>query len=72
MRVVTLEVLALLAGGVFAAMFISVFRGNTTSDRQATARQRLAVELLWAAIPCLIILAAVAPAAIDIMSASAN
>jgi heme/copper-type cytochrome/quinol oxidase subunit 2 len=73
MRLVILGMCALVATGVFAAMFVSIW-----STRRATAtaptvlRRSFAMELVWAAIPCLMILAAAVPAVIAIVSAHAG
>ena len=63
MRLVILIVCALVAVGVFATMFVAIW----SSHRAASpSRQSLAVELVWAAIPCLMIIVAAIPAVIAI------
>lgn len=70
MRLVIMGMCTLVAAGVFVAMFVSLW-----STRRATAlapsafRQSFAMELVWTAIPCLMILAAAVPAVIAIVSA---
>jgi heme/copper-type cytochrome/quinol oxidase subunit 2 len=60
---------ALLAAGVFAAMFLSIWSARRAPAAQITPRQRFAAELVWAAIPCLMVLAAAVPAVIAVVSA---
>jgi heme/copper-type cytochrome/quinol oxidase subunit 2 len=67
MRVALLGVCALLALGVFAAMLLGVGRRHEAPDAQPGARRGLALELVWAVIPCLMVIAAVMPAAIKIL-----
>lgn len=69
MRLVILGVCALLAAGVFAAMFLSIWSTRRATAADTTFRQSLATELVWAAIPCLMMIAAAIPAAIAIASA---
>jgi heme/copper-type cytochrome/quinol oxidase subunit 2 len=64
---------ALVAIGVFAAMFVSIWSTRRATAAAPTAlRQSFAMELVWAAIPCLMILAAAVPAVIAIVSAYAR
>jgi heme/copper-type cytochrome/quinol oxidase subunit 2 len=60
---------ALLAAGVFSAMFLSIWSTRRAPAADDILRQRLAAELVWAAIPCLMMLAAAIPAVIAIVSA---
>ncbi len=70
MRLVILGMCALVATGVFAAMFVSIWSTRHRDDAHPPAlRQSVAMELVWAAIPCLMILAAAVPAVIAIVSA---
>jgi heme/copper-type cytochrome/quinol oxidase subunit 2 len=70
MRLVVMGMCALVAIGVFAAMFVSIWSTHRASGAAPTAfRQSFAMELAWAAIPCLMILAAAVPAVIAIVSA---
>jgi len=68
MRVTILMMCALVAAGVFAAILVSVWSSHRKGARPASLRQTLAAELVWAAIPCLIVMAAAIPAAIAILS----
>jgi heme/copper-type cytochrome/quinol oxidase subunit 2 len=49
---------ALVAAGVFAAMFVSIWSARRAPAASGAFRQSFATELVWAAIPCLVILAA--------------
>jgi hypothetical protein len=69
MRVAMLGVCALLASGVFAAMFLAICRARHASDAPSRVRPGLTGELLWAAVPCLMVIAAVTPAAVRILVA---
>ena len=68
MRFVILGMCALVATGVFIAMFLAIWSTRRAPAAQATFRQSAATELVWAAIPCLMILAAAIPAIIGIIS----
>jgi heme/copper-type cytochrome/quinol oxidase subunit 2 len=60
---------ALVAAGVFGAMFVSIWSTRPHAGADASAlRQSIAVEFVWAAIPCLMILAAAIPAVIAVLS----
>jgi heme/copper-type cytochrome/quinol oxidase subunit 2 len=59
----------LLAAGVFAAMFVSIWSTRRAPAASTALRQSFATELVWAAIPCLMMLAAAIPAVIAIASA---
>ena len=67
MRLALLMMCSVVTAGVFAAMFLAIWSSRKDS-RPPFFRQNLAVELVWAAIPCLIVLAAAIPAAIAIAS----
>jgi heme/copper-type cytochrome/quinol oxidase subunit 2 len=69
MRLFILEMCALVSAGVFAAMFFAIWRTRRARPARTAFRQRFATELVWAAIPCLMMLAAAIPAAIAIVSA---
>lgn len=60
---------ALLAAGVVAAMFFAIWSTRRASSAQTIPGQRFAAELMWAAIPCLMMLAAAIPAVIAFASA---
>jgi heme/copper-type cytochrome/quinol oxidase subunit 2 len=66
MRVVILGLCTLLAGGVFIAILLSTWSSRRSADRAPEFRQAMVTELLWAAIPCLMVIAAAIPAAIAI------
>jgi heme/copper-type cytochrome/quinol oxidase subunit 2 len=69
MRLFLTGMCALVAAGVFAVMFISIWGTRRAAAATPTAwRQSLAMELVWAAIPCLMIIAAAIPAVIAIAS----
>jgi heme/copper-type cytochrome/quinol oxidase subunit 2 len=70
MRLVILAMCALVAAGVFATMFISIWSTRRATPAATPAfEQRFAMELVWAAIPRLMVLAAAVPAVIAILSA---
>ena len=68
MMLAILMMCSVVTAGVFAAMFLAIWSSRHKDSRPPSFRQNLAVELVWAAIPCLIILAAAIPAAIAIAS----
>lgn len=68
MRVAILTMCVLLAGGVFAAMFVSIWSTRRSRACMSTPQQSLSMEMVWAAIPCLMILAAAIPAVIAIIT----
>jgi heme/copper-type cytochrome/quinol oxidase subunit 2 len=69
MRVVVLGISTLFAGGVFITMLLSVWSSRRSADRAPDFRQGIVAELVWAAIPCLMVIAAAIPAAIAIAAA---
>jgi len=69
MRLFALEICALVAAGVFAAMFLAIWSTRRARPARTSFRQRFATELVWAAIPSLMMLAAAIPAVIAIASA---
>jgi heme/copper-type cytochrome/quinol oxidase subunit 2 len=69
MRAAMLGVCALLVLAVFAAMFLTICRAQAASDAPPGIGPGLTSELLWAAIPCLMVIAAVTPAAVGILVA---
>jgi heme/copper-type cytochrome/quinol oxidase subunit 2 len=69
MRLVLLGLCSLVAAGVFAVMFLAIWGTRRAAERAPTFGQNLASELVWAAIPCLIVLAAAIPAVMAIVSA---
>jgi cytochrome c oxidase subunit II len=66
MRLAILTMGTLLAAGVFAAMFLAIWSSRRDGSRAPSFHQTLAVELVWAAIPCLMMVAAAIPAVIAI------
>lgn len=70
MRLIILTLCALVAVGVFVTMFLSIWSSRRGGARQPSARQNVAAELLWVAIPCLTIVAAAIPAVIAIATSS--
>jgi heme/copper-type cytochrome/quinol oxidase subunit 2 len=69
MRVVILAMCALVAASVFATMFLTIWSTSRAPAAPTSLRQSLATELVWAVIPCLMMLAAAIPAVIAIASA---
>jgi len=69
MRVVILCLCTLVAGGVFTAILLSVWCNRDSAGRARDFRQNMVAELVWAAIPCLMVIAAAIPAAIAIAAA---
>ena len=72
MRFAILTLCALVALGVFATMFAAIWSSRRDGSDAPSARQHLAMELVWAAIPCLMIVAAAIPAVIAIAAPSAG
>jgi heme/copper-type cytochrome/quinol oxidase subunit 2 len=68
MRLVILGMCSLVAVGVFAAMFLAIWSTRRAAAAPTHFRQSFVSELVWAAIPCLMVLAASIPAAIAIVS----
>jgi heme/copper-type cytochrome/quinol oxidase subunit 2 len=73
MRLLILEICALVTGGVFATMLVAIWstRGTTTNS-PADFKQSFATELVWAAIPCLMMVAAAIPALVAMASRHAG
>jgi heme/copper-type cytochrome/quinol oxidase subunit 2 len=72
MRLVILGMCSIVAAGVFVVMFFSIWSTRGAADRATTFAQSVASELVWAAIPCLMILAAAIPAVVAMVSARAG
>jgi len=68
MRLAILTMCMLVAAGVFATMFLAIWSSRRDGLRPPSFRQNVAAELVWTAIPCLMILAAAIPAVIAISS----
>lgn len=49
---------ALFAAGVFGAIVLSIWSTRRSADRAPDFRQRIVGELVWGAIPCLMVVAA--------------
>jgi len=62
MRLLIMILCVLVAAGVFATMFLSIWSSRRGGVAENSARQSVAAELVWAAIPCLMIVAAAIPA----------
>jgi protoheme IX farnesyltransferase len=69
MRLMILGLCALVTAGVFAAMLLAIWSTRRARMAPTAFRQSFATELVWAAIPCLMIVAAAIPSAIAIVSA---
>jgi heme/copper-type cytochrome/quinol oxidase subunit 2 len=72
MRVILLELCVLVVAGVFAAMFLAIWSTRRATAREPSFRQSFVTELVWAAIPCLMVVAAAIPAVIAIFSGQAG
>jgi heme/copper-type cytochrome/quinol oxidase subunit 2 len=70
MRGVILGMCAVVAAGVFLAMYLSVWSTRDHPER-ATFRQHIVSELVWVTIPILMLIAAAFPAVIAVMSGAA-
>ena len=70
MRLLIRILCVLVAAGVFATMFLSIWSSRHGGAHDGTARQSVAAELVWAAIPCLMIMAAAIPAVMAVAASS--
>lgn len=68
MRVAILAMCTLLAAGVFTAMFVSIWSTRYRGACPSALRQSLISEIVWAAIPCLMIVAAAIPAVVAVVT----
>ena len=68
MRLATLLICVLIAAGVFAAMFVAIWRSRGVASTTPGIRQSFVIELMWAIIPCLMVVAAATPAIIAVAS----
>ncbi len=66
MRIFVLGMCALVAAGVFATMFLSIWSSRRTCDETQRIAQSTVSEFVWMLIPCLMMIAAAIPAAIAI------
>ena len=71
MRLLMMILCVLVAVGVFATMFLSIWSSRHGGGASA-ARQSVAAELVWAAIPCLMIVAAAIPAITAVATSSSD
>lgn len=67
MQLLILALCALLVTGVAATTVVALWSTRESAARRAS-RQSLGVELVWTAIPCLMLLAAVIPAVLAIVA----
>ena len=72
MRVVILGMCGLVAGGVFAIMFLAIWNSRRASDHGQHFPPSAMTEFLWVAISCLMVIAAVTPAVIAIVAPPAG
>jgi len=70
MRVFVFALCALFTLGIFVTMLLSIWSTRDRREAQLLARQSLVGELVWAAIPCLMIVAAAIPAGVAILTPS--
>ena len=68
MRLAILAMCVLVVAGVLATMFLAIWSSRRDGLRPPSFRQNLAAEVVWTAIPCLMILGAAIPAVIAIFS----
>jgi len=71
MRMLILGLCALVAGGVFATMAVSLWSTRRAGDGPHLHRSAVG-EFVWLAIPCLMVLAAAIPAVMAILAAPAG
>jgi heme/copper-type cytochrome/quinol oxidase subunit 2 len=62
MQVVILAVCASVAAGVFAAMFLAIWNSRRSSESRPYFHRRAAVEIVWAVIPCMMLVVCAIPA----------
>lgn len=72
MRLLIIILCVLVAAGVFATMFLSIWSSRGGGAGDSAARQNLAAELVWSAIPCLMIAAAAIPAVMAVAASSSD
>ena len=70
MRVIVFVLCALFTLGIFVTMLVSIWSTRDRGETQLRHGQSLAGELVWAAIPCLMIIAAAIPAGVAILTPS--
>ena len=72
MKGVILTVCGFVLGGVFLAMYRAIWSNRDDPARLSAFRQRLSVEVIWATIPLLMLLAAAIPAVLGVVSRSGH
>jgi heme/copper-type cytochrome/quinol oxidase subunit 2 len=72
MRVIVLIACTFIAAAVFGAMFLSLWSTRELSEGEPRLRQSRMAEIIWAVIPCLMMVAAALPAAIAILARSTH
>jgi heme/copper-type cytochrome/quinol oxidase subunit 2 len=71
MRIVIFGMCVVVAVGVFATMFLAILSTRCSGEANDSFRQSAFTEIVWALIPCLMVVAAAVPAAIAIVSSHA-
>lgn len=69
MRAAILVMCAIVAMGVFVAMYLAIWSTRDDPARRSAFRQHVVSEFVWATIPLLMLLAAAVPAATAVFSA---
>jgi len=72
MRIVVFALSALFTVGIFVTMLVSIWSTRDRVETRLRPGQSLAGELVWAAIPCLMIVAAAIPAGVAILTRSST
>jgi cytochrome c oxidase subunit II len=72
MPILILGMCGFVAACVFAIMFLALCSSRRASDRQQQFHQSMAIECLWLAIPCLMMIAAAIPAVITVIAPAAG
>jgi heme/copper-type cytochrome/quinol oxidase subunit 2 len=67
MRAAALTMCAVVAGGVFLTMYLSIWSSRQAGSLYSMRRRRLVSELVWATIPLLMVLAAAIPATLAVL-----
>jgi heme/copper-type cytochrome/quinol oxidase subunit 2 len=68
MRLAILLTCVHIAAAVFAVMFGAIWRASRDPSSSQAVRRSLATELIWATIPCFMVVAAATPAVIAVAS----
>ena len=72
MRIVILEICAMLTALVFAAMLVAILKSRRSGDVGARFHRSAAVEVVWAVIPCVMFVACAVPAVRLIVASAAT